>query len=67
MPTILRLVCEEDADQIAAIYGPYVRDTAVAFTDRAPTGADFQDRIRTTLGRLPWLVCERDGFVAGYA
>ena len=67
MPTLLRLVREDDADQIADIYGPYVRDTAVSFADRAPTGAESRDRIRTTIERLPWLVCERDGFVAGYA
>ena len=67
MPTTLRLVREDDADQIAAIYEPYARDTAITFVYAAPTGADFRDRIQGTIARLPWFVCERDGLVTGYA
>lgn len=63
----LRLAREEDAEQIAAIYAPYANDTAVSFADRAPTAAEYRERIRTTTVRLPWIVCERDGLVAGYA
>ena len=67
MPTTLRLVREDDADQIAAIYEPYARDTAITFVYAAPTGADFCDRIQKPIDRLPWFVCERDGLVTGYA
>ena len=67
MPTTLRLVREDDADQIAAIYEPYARDTAITFVYAAPTGTDFRDRIQRTIDRLPWFVCERDGLVTGYA
>ncbi len=63
----LRLAREDDAEQIAAIYAPYVNDTAVSFADRAPTAEEYRWRIRTTTARLPWVVCERDGIVAGYA
>ena len=62
-----RLVREDDADQIAAVYEPYARDTAITFVYAAPTGADFRDRIQRTIDRLPWFVCERDGLVTGYA
>ena len=63
----LRLAREDDAEQIAAIYAPYATDTAVSFADRAPTAEEYRDRIRTTTARLPWIVCERGGIVAGYA
>ena len=63
----LRLAHEDDAEQIAAIYAPYATDTAVSFADRAPTVEEYRERIRTTTARLPWVVCERDGTVAGYA
>ena len=63
----LRLVREDDAEQIAAIYAPYANGTAVSFADRAPTTEEYRDRIRTTTARLPWIVCEQDGIVAGYA
>ena len=68
MPSgILRLVREDDAGPIAAIYAPYANGTAVSFADRAPTADEYRERIRTTTARLPWIVCERDGIVAGYA
>jgi len=66
-PGILRLVRENDADQIAAIYAPYANDTPISFADRAPTAEEYRERIRRTTDRLPWLVCERRGGVAGYA
>ena len=66
-PAILRLVREDDAEQIAAIYAPYATDTAISFADRAPTTDEYRERIRTTTARLPWIVCEREGIVAGYA
>ncbi|MYA50095.1 MAG: N-acetyltransferase family protein [Chloroflexi bacterium] len=66
-PGILRLAREDDAEQIAAIYAPYASGTAVSFADRAPTAEEYRDRIRTTTARLPWIVCERNGIVAGYA
>ncbi len=68
MPSgILRLAREDDAEQIAAIYAPYANDTAVSFTNRAPTAEEYRGRIRTTTACLPWIVCERGGVVAGYA
>jgi phosphinothricin acetyltransferase len=63
----LRLVREDDAAQIAAIYAPYANDTAISFADRAPSAGEYRERIHRTTARLPWIVCERDGIVAGYA
>jgi phosphinothricin acetyltransferase len=63
----LRLVREDDAEHIAAIYAPYANRTAVSFAYRAPTAEEYRERIRRTIARLPWVVCERDGIVVGYA
>jgi L-amino acid N-acyltransferase YncA len=66
-PTIIRLVTERDAEQIAAIYAPNVTDTIISFEFEPPTADEMRRRIEVTLRRYPWLVCERQGRVLGYA
>jgi phosphinothricin acetyltransferase len=67
MPVVIRLAREADAEGVLAIYGPYVRDTAISFEVEPPVPEEFRQRIRTTLAHGCWLVCERGGSVAGYA
>jgi L-amino acid N-acyltransferase YncA len=67
VPGVLRLAHADDAESLAAIYGPYVRDTAISFEVEPPTADEFRARLRTVLAHAPWLVCERDGAVVGYA
>lgn len=55
-----------DGADVAGIYGPYVRDTAVSFEADAPTAAVMADRIAATLPSHPWLVAECDGVVVGF-
>ena len=50
-----------------AIYAPVVRDTAISFELEPPAPDEFRRRIVETLQLTPWLVCEIDGAVAGYA
>lgn len=57
----------EDAEGILAIYAPIVRETTISFELEPPTIEEMRGRIETTLRRLPWLVCEADGGIAGYA
>jgi L-amino acid N-acyltransferase YncA len=64
---MLRLASEHDADQIAAIYTPYVRETVISFEIAPPTVEEMRDRILATVAHLPWLVCDNDGTIAGYA
>jgi phosphinothricin acetyltransferase len=66
MSTTIRVACPEDADAILAIYTPIVRETAISFEVEPPTYVEMHERIATTLRRLPWLVCERQGEVLGY-
>lgn len=65
--TRIRPAREEDARAILAIYEPYVRETAVTFEEEAPTQEEFRGRIRAVSADYPYLVCEADGLVVGYA
>jgi phosphinothricin acetyltransferase len=64
-----RIRCAEvaDAKGILAIYAPIVRDTVISFEIEPPSLGEMQARIETTLTKLPWLVAESDGGIAGYA
>lgn len=63
----IRVATASDADVLAAIYAPIVRDTAISFESEAPTPEEMARRIALTLETHPWLVAEREGKVAGYA
>ncbi|MDP3857474.1 MAG: N-acetyltransferase family protein [Stagnimonas sp.] len=56
-----------DAGAIAAIYAPYVRNTAISFEVEPPDLTEMTKRIETVLARYPWLLAEREGRVLGYA
>lgn len=57
----------DDAQACAAIYAPYVRDTAITFEMEPPTPADMAQRIAAALRTHAWLVLEEHGRVVGYA
>ncbi len=63
----LRLATPADAKSILAIYSPYIENTSFTFETEVPSVDDFAERIRTYLLNWPWLVCEIDGEIAGYA
>jgi L-amino acid N-acyltransferase YncA len=63
----LRLATPDDGPACAAIYAPYVTDSAISFELTAPDGAEIADRIKRTIERTPWVVVEVDGVVRGYA
>jgi L-amino acid N-acyltransferase YncA len=56
-----------DGAACAAIYAPAVLDGVASFEEVAPTAAEMTNRILTTSAGWPWLVCELDGGVVGYA
>src|SRR5919199_3326619 len=66
-PAISRLATERDAEQIAAIYAPNVTETIISFELEPPDAEEMRRRITGTLERFPWLVCEREKRVSGYA
>lgn len=64
---IIRPVKQTDATDILAIYAPYVTDTAITFETEIPTLEEFSKRIEKIQKDYPYLVCEIDGKVVGYA
>ncbi|HUR83800.1 MAG TPA: GNAT family N-acetyltransferase [Solirubrobacteraceae bacterium] len=56
-----------DAAACAAIYAPYVHDSAVSFEDVPPSAAGFAETIERTSRTHPFIVLEDDGRVVGYA
>jgi phosphinothricin acetyltransferase len=63
----IRIARPHDAADIQAIYAPYVRDTAISFERDPPAVEEMARRIAAVLELCPWLVCEEDGRVVGYA
>ena len=56
-----------DADACAAIYAPYVRDTAISFELDPPTPDEMATRIVAAQRTHAWIVAESGGQVVGYA
>jgi phosphinothricin acetyltransferase len=67
MAVEIRLARDADAEAIAAIYRPIVETTTISFETDAPDAAEIRQRVADTLPVYPWLVCDIDGEVAGYA
>ncbi len=56
-----------DVTPILGIYNHYVEQTTVTFEEAAVSADEMQRRIMEVTSRFPWLVCEQDGTVVGYA
>lgn len=67
MNTTIRNAALEDAERILEIYAYYVEHTAVSFEYTVLTLPEFQNRMKKTLERYPYLVIEADGRIRGYA
>jgi phosphinothricin acetyltransferase len=67
MQPIIRLANESDAAQVLAIYTPSILDSVISFELDVPPVPEIAHRMGTTLERYPWLVCENEGMVVGYA
>ncbi|MCQ5130618.1 GNAT family N-acetyltransferase [Butyricicoccus faecihominis] len=63
----IRAATTADAEQLLAIYAPYVSKTAITFEYETPSLAAFQERIENTLKRYPYIVAEKNGEILGYA
>ena len=67
MHIAIRLASTADAPQICEIYRPIVSDTAISFEQTAPDADEIAARITQTLEQYPWLVCDINRQIAGYA
>jgi L-amino acid N-acyltransferase YncA len=64
---VIRNAGADDAGRIAAIYAPYVRETAISFETEPPTAEEMARRIAEAQRAHAWLVLEQDADVVGYA
>ena len=69
---LVRDATEDDAEPCAAIYAPYVTDTAITFEYEPPSAAEMARRIAAAQRGHAWLVLEDSadggaGRVVGYA
>jgi L-amino acid N-acyltransferase YncA len=63
----LRPAEQRDAQAIAAIYAPIVRDTFISFETEPPSASIMAERIEAAQRRYPWLVATMGDAVVGYA
>ena len=64
---MIRLANREDVPAMLAIYGLYIRTSAITFEYEIPDLASFEARFERIAGRYPWLVWEEKGRVLGFA
>lgn len=64
---MIRDAKEHDAARLLEIYTPYVTDAAISFETEAPSLTEFAARITSVQKQYPYIVCEMDGMVVGYA
>ncbi|GIF06328.1 GNAT family N-acetyltransferase [Actinoplanes siamensis] len=67
MSLTIRDATAADAHACAAVYRPYVLDTAITFETEPPTPAAMAVRIAESAATHAWLVAEDAGRVIGYA
>jgi L-amino acid N-acyltransferase YncA len=65
--SVVRDASDRDAGACAAIYAPYVTDTAITFEIDPPEPAEMAERIANAARAHAWVVLENEGRVVGYA
>lgn len=63
----IRLARPEDAAALVGIYEPYVKETSITFEYDVPSVEEFTARIQAISEGFPYMVCEINGEIAGYA
>lgn len=63
----IRMAKKEDAEGMLKIYAPFILHSGITQETELPSVENFQQRIISTLEERPWLVCEAEGEIAGYA
>jgi L-amino acid N-acyltransferase YncA len=64
---IIRACAENDSAPLSEIYNDYILNTAVTFEEVPITPAEMAQRVATYSQLYPWLVCEVEGQIVGYA
>jgi phosphinothricin acetyltransferase len=64
---VIRSVHEKDAGAICSIYNYYISNTYFTFEEDILSRHIIKERIWQVTKHFPWLVCEIDGEIVGYA
>ena len=64
---VIRFASLSDAEGILAVYAPFITDTCITFETEIPSVESFRERIRGIMAAYPYLVCEKNGVIVGYA
>jgi phosphinothricin acetyltransferase len=67
MNGIIREATKSDATGMLEIYAPFILNSGITQETEVPSVEDFQQRVLANLEERPWLVCEINNEVAGYA
>lgn len=63
----IRSCTPQDIPSICTIYNHYIEHTVITFEEVPVTTVQMQERVATIMQTYPWLVCEVDGEILGYA
>ena len=63
----IRVARPEDAKELINIYKYYVENTTITFEYDTPTLEEFENRIKNTLVKYPYIIAEEDNIIYGYA
>ena len=64
---MLRTASISDAEQICRIYNHYILTSVCTFEQKPVEAAEMVNRINDTTKDFPWIVCEDNGIITGYA
>jgi L-amino acid N-acyltransferase YncA len=64
---MVRIATKDDAAALLEIYAPFILNSGITQETEVPSVEDFQKRILSNLEERPWLVCEIDNQLTGYA
>jgi phosphinothricin acetyltransferase len=63
----LRLIRPDDAEVTREIYRYYIENTIISFEYEAPSEEEWLKKIKAITAQYPWIVCESQGKIIGYA
>jgi phosphinothricin acetyltransferase len=63
----IRVATKDDAAGMLEIYAPFILNSGITQETEIPSVEEFQKRIISNLAERPWLICEINNEVAGYA
>ncbi|MDA1006532.1 MAG: GNAT family N-acetyltransferase [Verrucomicrobia bacterium] len=64
---MIRPATHADAEAIVRIYNHYIEETVITFEETAIDAAEIVSRMGNLDSGFPWLVCEEEGAIIGYA